>query len=530
MTPEAPRAGREGLAAWPDVRAASRRWLAVALVLAVIAHLPAMPFDPLFLARILVHTPADTPAEDSELLIPIDLDLLAATPSAEDSPPQPSAATPTPEPSPAPGPAPEPAPAAPDEGPAQPEAPAAPRVAAAAPKADDIYDGLDTPRHATSKLQDPLAVAGGPGKFSVKSPYVQVLFNGNRLRGNAAGAAMGGVLTALPEWKTFFDGTNIDPIGDTEHLLIAGPQLRRSRDVVVWMQYRVAEKEMRAALDTLVKRTKGGKWLADAPVPAAVARAHRYLRVFALVPGKNLLVILPYAARDQLAKVKSVRPFNQSSRAGIVISLMTPRNAFAGYEGVIDVPRTFQWMRMVVTPLGDGGADVALEIGDASAEAAAKDGPALEKQLGQVRTLASLATLIGAEVLPPMKVEVDRDILRVNATVSRKGLQHILNLARAHFAKEPEPEKKGGKDAKEEEESGGDAPAGSAGAAAPSAAGAVGSAAPSASAGAPSASAPGSAGAAPSASASASEAAPAGTRPRKQKRPALQIPLPRPRN
>lgn len=472
----------------------------IALVLAVIAHLPAMPFDPLFLARILVHTSktAETPAEETEVLVPVDLDLLADPPSAEEKPAAEPAAPPSPS---EPGPAAEPSPAAPAEGPAKPATAGAPPVVSSL-NAEDIYDDLDKPKHGTQTLKDPLAVAGGPGKFAVKNPHVQVLFNGNRLRGNTAGSSLGGVLTSLPEWKSFFDGTGIDPIGDTEHLLIAGPQLRRSKDVVVWMQYRGSEGDMRAAVDKLVKRTRGGEWIEDAPVPAAIAGAHGARRVFALVPGKKLLVILPYDARADLAKVKGVKPFNQTSKAGIVIALATPRNAFAGYEDVIDVPKTFKWMRLVVTPRQDGGADVALEIGDASDEAAAKDAPLLEKQLSQVRTLAAIATLVGAEVLPPMKVEIDHDILRVNATVSQKGLKHVLNLARAHFGKKVEPEKPSPNDAKEEEEKGGDAPSTPAGSTVP-----AGTSAP-----------------APSASSQAS-AAPSSSSVPAKRRPRLLIPV-----
>lgn len=483
----------------------------IALVLAVIAHLPAMPFDPLFLARILVHTSktAETPPDETEVLVPVDLDLLADTPSTEEKPAAEPAAPPSPE-----GPATAAAapPAAPAEDPARPATAAAAPPVVSAPKAEDIYDDLDKPKHGAQTLKDPLAVAGGPGKFAVKNPHVQVLFNGSRLRGNTAGSALGGVLTSLPEWKSFFDGTGLDPIADTEHLLIAGPQLRRSKDVVVWMQYRGSEGDMRAAVDKLVKRTKGGKWIEDAPVPAAIAGAHGARRVFALVPGKKLLVILPYAARGDLAKVKGVKPFNQTSKAGIVIALATPRNAFAGYEDVIDVPKTFKWMRLVVTPRQDGGADVALEIGDASEEAAAKDAPLLEKQLSQVRTLAAIATLVGAEVLPPMKVEIDHDVLRVNATVSQKGLKHVLNLARAHFGKKVEPEKTSPNDANEEEEKGGGTPSTPAGSTVP-----AGTSAP-----APSASSQASA--APSSSSAPGSAVPS------QRRPRLRIPALPPRN
>ncbi len=450
--PKAPPPGKRAVSpAWPALRGGSRWWFAVALLVAVVAHLPALPFDPLFLARILLHRPLPAAPEGpapEEVLIPIDLDLEAEAPRTADVPPT---ATP-PETPPSQGDGTDGTPNA------QPAAPVAGTDATPKPapltakKADDIYDDLDTPKRATATLKDPLAVAGGPGKFGPKDAFVQVLFNGNRLRGNAAGASLGGVLTALPEWKSFFQGTSIDPIDDAEHLLIAGPQFRKSRDVVVWMQYRVSEAEMKAAVDALVKRTKGGKWLDGAPVPAAIAKAHDYKRIFALIPGKKLLVILPLSAKDQLAKVKSVRAFSSASKAGIVISLVTPRNAFADYLDVVDVPATYKWLRMVVTPLASGGADVALEIADASPEAAAKDGPALEKQLSQVRTLAKIATIIGVDVLPPMSVQVDKDILRVNATVSQKGLNHILNLARTHFAKRAEQDAKAPKDPKDDDE------------------------------------------------------------------------------
>ena len=449
-TPEKP---TPEASAWPAVRSGSRRLFVIALLVAVVAHLPALPFDPLFLARVLLHSPTATaPADEpEETLLPVDLDLLADAPRADDSAPpdQPTSEA-------AAGPAgagdAAPAPAAPAPEPAP--AKAAPAVAAPK-KVEDIYDDLDKPKRGTPTVKDPLASAGGPGKLIVKPPHVQVLFNGNRLRGNMAGSALGGVLTALPEWKSFFEGTKIDPIADAEHLLIAGPQFRRSKNVTVWMEYKVSEADMRAAIDTLIARSPKGsraRWLKDTPVPAAVAVAHGHKRIFVLVPGKKLLAILPAGSNDQIAKVKSVKPFNSTSRAGIVIALDTPRNAFHGYEELVDVPKSFKWMRMIVTPQNDGSAGVVLEIGDASAEAAAANAPLVEKQLAGVRTLASLATIIGAEVLPEMRVQVDNDILRVKIAVSRKGLNHILNLARTHFAKTPPPADPPDKDVYDDEE------------------------------------------------------------------------------
>ncbi|MBK8257152.1 MAG: hypothetical protein IPK82_31330 [Polyangiaceae bacterium] len=440
--------------AWPSLRTPSRRLFAAAIVLAVLAHLPALPIDPVFLAHLLFHTPApaEPPPAASEVLVPVDLDLLGEEPRTQDSP-APSAPPPADAP-PTAGTAEKPTGDAPtDPTPVANPTPKTSPVVSTPKPAEDIYEDLEKPKQGTASTKDALTVAGGPGKFGPKSPNVQVLFNGSRLRGNTAGAALGGVLTALPEWKSFFEGTEIDPIADSEYLLIAGPQFRRSGEVVVWMQYRGSEADIRKAMDTLVKRTKGGKWLDDAPVPAALAKAHGHMRVFALIPNKKLLAIMPAAAQKDLAKLKNVTAFNKSSKAGIVISLATPRNAFSGYENVIDIPKSIKWMRLVVTPLKEGGADLTLEMADESAAKAAQNAPGIEKQLSQIRTLAKLATLIGSDVLPPMKVEVDNDLLRVNATVPQKGLNLILALAKGHFAKDPEPDpkdnppsKEGGKD------------------------------------------------------------------------------------
>src|SRR5262245_42569108 len=143
--------------AYTRIRAASRRLFAVAILLALVAHVPALPLDATFLARLLLHSsspPPDTAEpENEETLIPIDLDLLAGAPRTADGPAAPTTAEP---PSAQAGAGAGEGPAAAPSAAATP-APEKPAVAATA-RPDDIYDGLDKPRHATATLKDPLAV------------------------------------------------------------------------------------------------------------------------------------------------------------------------------------------------------------------------------------------------------------------------------------------------------------------------------------------------------------------------------------
>ncbi|WP_159397165.1 hypothetical protein [Sorangium cellulosum] len=388
------RAGR-GAGFLPLLRAASRRALATALAVALLLHLPLLP-TPLFawLEAMFALQGELADYDAGETIVPIDLDLLADDPSAVDTAPSATGADPA-------SAAGAPAPAAPPPAAAPPAA-----SASAAPEAPDA-GAPDAGRRPPSdagpdasadggpgdagpiaesdrpKLRDPLSVAGAPGKLASKDPNVQVLIAGDRLRSHELGEWFGRILTTIPQWQSFFQDTAIDPIRDIDHMLIAGPQLRDSSKVVAVMDYRASEETMRAAVDVVVQRSNGA-WIEDAPVPAARATAEQSERIFAMVPEKRLLVVLPAEEEDQLSKLKAMKPFNKSSAVGIVISMVTPANAF---RGVYAVPRSLAWMKLTVTPTKDGGADVAILAGDASPEEARVHARELTKTLNALRTL-----------------------------------------------------------------------------------------------------------------------------------------------
>jgi hypothetical protein len=249
---------------------------------------------------------------------------------------------------------------------------------------------------------------------------VQVLIAGDRLRKHELGAWFGRLLTIIPQWQSFFEDTAVDPIRDIDHLLIAGPQFRDSSKVVAVMDYRAPEEAMRAAVDVVVRRS-GGSWIEDAPVPAARATADRSQRIFALVPEKRLLVVLPADQEDQLAKLKGMKSFNRSSTVGVVLSMVTPANAF---RGVLALPPTLAWLKLALTPTKDGGADLALTLGDDSPENAVTHAQELTRKVNAIRTLDLGITKI--EVIDEVTFSAEGKVIWSRLHVTNKQLKLIM--------------------------------------------------------------------------------------------------------
>lgn len=312
-----------------------------------------------------------------------------------------------------------------------------PLIAAATPDAGPPLVAAATPDAGAQPqptLRDPLAVAGGPARAATTDANVQVLIASDKLRKHELGPAFGRLLTSIPEWRSFFDGTGLDPIRDFDHLLLSGPQFRDTRKVVAVLDYNVPERRVRAALDTVVARSRPkGEWLTDLPFPAARARADRGDRVFALLSSAKLLVVMPAEGKSlgaeaklRLTELKKKGRFNRSSAVGIVLHLLTPRNAFRG--GPVDVPESIQWLRLYVTPLADGGVDLALEALDGSPALAARHAAALTDTIESFRKpdLGVFSGLGSVELFQPVKLEAQGAFLHAKLHVTRAQVRYVM--------------------------------------------------------------------------------------------------------
>jgi len=410
-----------GQAAYRKQGGLPRRAFEIALLVALVLHTPFIPSNLSAYLRLLFAPANDDDYADTEAIIPVDLDLLENDPSAEQAAP---ASPETSEPPPA-------------KSPAKPleEKGFAPAGVAdagvqdagtsgdAGRSKDHVADAGPVKDAGPLPLRDPIQAAGGAGKVAAKDPNVQVLIAGNALRKHPLGAAFGRILVMIPEWRQFFEESPIDPIRDVNHLLITAPKLRGdSSQLVAVMDFNVPEPQIRAAVDLVVQRA-GGEWLEDTPVPAAHAKVSAGERLFALVPGRRLLVVLPTNAKDQLGGLKRTRGF-PNSKVGIVISMVTPARPF---RAVFNLPSGLKWMRLAVTPTSEGGADVSLEAEDTSAEEAAKHAKQLTHDFDQIRRVSVLG-LTSFEVIDHAEFVAEGNKIKTRVHVSNRQLKLIIGF------------------------------------------------------------------------------------------------------
>ena len=72
------------------------------------------------------------------------------------------------------------------------------------------------------------------GRIQADVVLVMVVVNAEVIRQNPVGAQMGYLLRGIPQWDEFMSGTDIDPVRDTDWVVISGPSLiNTSRDVML---------------------------------------------------------------------------------------------------------------------------------------------------------------------------------------------------------------------------------------------------------------------------------------------------------
>lgn len=306
-----------------------------------------------------------------DLLEEGDLEPPAPEPPAAPPPSEAGAAAPPPEPEKSPE-----SPAPPAEKPAQ-------KTPAEAPPADKPQA-----EQTGAGAGRPTSFAGLAGQAMDSNAAVQIFLNAAEIRSHALGPRVGSLLQRTPQWNDFFGTTGIDPIRDVDRMLIAGPQLRNSSNVAALVQHRLPAAIVEGAFERLVAR--GGEWIEHTDKKKlARAQADRAERIF-VAPSPNLVAVVPKSA-EKSARALSAKAHVKKGPPGVALSayVVDPWHVTRG------IPKSLKWARVELRPSEGGGATILIEAEDESAEAAAANAPALERQ---IRSLSEdvLGRFIGA--------------------------------------------------------------------------------------------------------------------------------------
>lgn len=279
---------------------------------------------------------------------------------------------------------------------ARPEKPTPPR------KASDYRHEQESPPPSktpgpTKEFGDPIALAGSAGEIADSNANVRLFLYTEVVRKHPLGERISGLLKRTPQWKDFFGPSKIDPISDIDRVMIAGPQLRSSAQVVAIVQHRLSQTRIEQAFDALVQRD--GAWIDRKPLIAR-GKADRAFRIFA-APTPRLVVVSPPQLEAQVRGIKDGAAFAESAGDMAVSAyVITPHRALKGTG--IRIPETLKWVRLDLRPLDDGGALLKVLAEDADAISARNDAEIIQalivqatsidfSRMGSLGGLASLA-------------------------------------------------------------------------------------------------------------------------------------------
>lgn len=312
---------------------------------------------------------------------------------------------------------------------------AAPAPAASAPvepsAADGGAGGPESPAGG-----EPLALAGAASRVADPNANVKLLLFNDKIRGTEVGKRVGGLIARLPQWRSFFGPTDLDPIQHLERIYVAGPQFRVSADVMALIAHNVSEKEMHSAIDAVVHRKPKGRWL-DTPVPAARAYADRAERVFILAGPHLVMMVPPQLTDDAIDKAPTVRFPKIGSEAAVVASLKSPWRALIGLNVPFQIPKSIESVLIEVIPASDGGVDIAIQAVDESPDAAQKHAALLQTgiNLATQRDVGAVgALLFGGQklhIIEPIRLRAKGKVIQGTARATPRQVSRILSFAEA---------------------------------------------------------------------------------------------------
>ena len=291
-----------------------------------------------------------------------------------------------------------------------------------------MRDGAAGETGGYTPIRDPIGVSGDAKKIVPRDPNLSLLLFPERFRSHRLTPQVIPLLTSLQNWKNFFGGTDLDPIRDTDRILLAGPQFRDTSHVVAVVRYNVTEAQVRQAIDSVVQRSGPvGRW-EKASVPVARVHVDGAERYFVMT-GPRMLVVVPPDGLDRALKLPANMRFPSTGNESLVLFVRNPANAFRGMP--VRIPRGLEWMRFSLSLASNGGADCRLEVKDADATAAQANAAELTETINKAMVINLVLTQ--RRIIDPVTFRAEGDRIRTEFHITEKQLRHILNMISTQF-------------------------------------------------------------------------------------------------
>lgn len=287
--------------------------------------------------------------------------------------------------------------------------------------------------------RDPEGIVGAAGAVQADVVLVMLVVNAEVIRQNPVGAQMGYLLRGIPQWDEFMSGTDIDPVRDTDWVLVSGPSLIDTARDVVLIHYSVADAVVDRAVAVVARKyDKGGPYDAGVRgVRASRAHADRAERIV-LRGQPHVLAVVPPSVAEKVARqlVSSRVPAHIRPGEAVYLRLVNPHHPMP------EIPETISELRLRVVPRPDDGADVFIEGDTKDAEAASGAAP-LVRQIFR-RHDDPLTSLITHGVLDRVDVSTEGNLVKAHLVATRDHIETLVALVGGFLGVEP-PGSSGGR-------------------------------------------------------------------------------------
>ncbi len=298
----------------------------------------------------------------------------------------------------------------------------------------ELVDAGDSGGLASAAKDAGASKVGFAGLVTAGPTNVRLLMNVALIRQHPVGARLGPLVSAIPQWADFMKGqTALDPIRDTEWILIYGPSLIHTEKDAIIIHYSLPDAVIDRAIDMASRRyDKGGPFDAGVPgVKAALGHADNSERVFLRVQPHEAAVVPPSKARDfaLLFKQHAVDP---GLRPGEAVRLVVRDPYRQVAIPNLKFPQTLSEIRLWVIPRPDQGADVFAE-GDCTGEAEAADVASRVSEVIKQQNSSIAVRIVTRGLLNNVDVRADGRLVKLHVTASREQIEGIFQVVAAQL-------------------------------------------------------------------------------------------------
>lgn len=287
---------------------------------------------------------------------------------------------------------------------------------------------------------------GAPVAFLPAGAQIALRIDMDRVRTSPIGEDVASMLRAVPDWQALLGGSDVDPVRDLSRVLIATPNLQRSRVVVAGRLSDDAPDARTIAERLATAQGAQIDWREEAGVPATTwPSPDETVRDVALLGDRHFVIARPEDLPRVLAIAAARRRRGAEQDPADALLSMEPG------EGVsIEIENVGAFVRRNPCPaapplrlrggMREGeGVHVHIEARFARAEDASESGRCLEdlarRYAGNV--IVGLYGLSGP--LDRLAFRADEETLRIETRMTYAEIRTVLGLVRGLFARPPPP-------------------------------------------------------------------------------------------